>query len=200
MRPQDSREAATWDTRSTVSIDHSSILVGFGSGIDLDRVHGAVVDGNVLVHTASCLYARLCTCLCTHVNTCQYACGYMQVKTTSFGIKVVGQRNIIRNNLVSAVADGAANSGLSALSWSQRWKSGSNIDAFGIYHEGRGGIVSANTVAGVDGIAMLTDGHECGGAETVTNNTLHSSLVGLFYGQRASAASGAADDGSVGLE
>ena len=44
---------------------------------------------------------------------------------------------------------------------------------------------------------MLTDGHECGATATISDNTLHSALVGLFYGQRASPVSGVDYDGGA---
>ena len=123
--------------------------------------------------------------------------GNVVARTVGIGVRAHGQRNRITNNLISEVAD-AADSSTAAITFRQRWVSG-RVQAIGIHHSGRGGVVSGNSVAGAEAVAMLTDGHECGATETITNNVVHSALAGVFYGQRDSAASGAADDGSDGV-
>ena len=169
VRPHSTRPRSTWDTMGRVKVVASAFVGGFAPGVQFDRVHGATLDGNVVADVKS------------------------------VGIHVEGQRNKVTNNLVTEVADGYAESGSSLLPWAMRFGNGDGVEGIGIQHAGRGSELTGNRVAGVDGMAMLTDGHECGATRTVAGNTVHSAIVGVFYAQRLKGATGADADGQVGV-
>ena len=146
-----------WDAAGGVSISASTIVASFNTGIQLDRVHGVVVQENVLysVH--------------------------------DYGIKVEGQRNQILSNLVIHVADSfdkvnALRGGRKP--WPLRWRAGT-VYCFGLHHTGRDGVLRGNLVAGSEGIGVLSDGHECGVKPTIDDNIVHSAVLGLWYEDRS---------------
>ena len=166
---QQQRFRYQWETHGRrVSITDNTILDGYSSGIHLDRVHGASVNGNVLA------------------------------RVQRFGIKVEGQRNRILNNLIVHVADSNDKVNSGAMStWSSRFANG-KLHCYGLFHVGRDGLVTGNVVAGVEGTAALSDGYECGTPPTIHGNIAHSALVGLWYEERSPASKMASIFGSAG--
>jgi hypothetical protein len=120
-----------WETHGEqVSIRDTTIVDGYNAGLRLDRVHGVSAERNVVA------------------------------RVKSFGVMVEGQRNRLRDNLIIHVADGfdGGSSGTST-SWTLRWSSGM-YHCYGLHHTGRGGMLSGNVIAGVQGMAVLSDGYE----------------------------------------
>ena len=73
---QDPYNQAEWDTGGNqITISASTIVNGFNSGVRLDRVHAATVEGNIIA------------------------------RVQNYGISVEGQRNIVRDNVIIQVAD-----------------------------------------------------------------------------------------------
>ena len=140
---QEGRARYEWHTNGAVQIRDSTFIDGFNAGIQLDRVHGAIVEGNVLSGVQD------------------------------YGIKVEGQRNRVVSNLVIGVADSfdKVNAHRGAqMPWERRWQAGTQ-HVFGLHHTGRGGVLRGNVVAGSEGMGALTDGHECGAEVTIRSGS-----------------------------
>ena len=58
------------------------------------------------------------------------------------------------------------------------------LHVYGLFHMGRGGVVTGNVVAGVNGMAYSVDGYECGAKPTIDHNVAHSAPMGVWYEMR----------------
>ena len=151
-----SRPRFEWDVGATKALHIADLTIadGYNTGVQLDRVHGASVEGVVAYNVQR------------------------------HGILVEGQGNVIRRNLIISVDDPFDKAGGEWTGrWASRWSAGT-AHVYGIFHMGRGGVVSGNTVAGTYGMAYSVDGHECGAAPTIDDNIAHSAPMGVWYEMR----------------
>ena len=92
---QKNRAQHDWDTRGAVSISSATIHEGYNAAIQLDRVHGATIDHNLIY------------------------------RVQRVGIKVEGQRNIVHSNLVVRISDSFdKDNGAFTIPWTTRWQAG----------------------------------------------------------------------------